>query len=29
VGLRAERFINWVRRRTEAVVVIEGAIYTG
>jgi hypothetical protein len=29
VGLRAERFINWVRRRSEAVVVIEGAIYVG
>jgi HK97 family phage major capsid protein/HK97 family phage prohead protease len=29
VGLRAERFINWLRRRTEAVVVIEGAVYTG
>lgn len=29
VGLRAERFINWARRRTEAVVVIEGAVYVG
>ncbi len=29
VGLRAERFINWVRRRTAAVGMIEGAVYTG
>jgi HK97 family phage major capsid protein len=29
VGLRAERFINWVKRRTEAAVIIEGAVYTG
>jgi HK97 family phage major capsid protein/HK97 family phage prohead protease len=29
VGLRAERFINWVKRRTAAAVIIEGAIYTG
>jgi len=29
VGLRAERFINWKRRRTESVGMIEGAVYTG
>jgi HK97 family phage major capsid protein/HK97 family phage prohead protease len=29
VGIRAERFINWLKRRTEAAVIIEGAIYTG
>jgi HK97 family phage major capsid protein/HK97 family phage prohead protease len=28
VGLRAERFINWKRRRTEAVAYITGAAYT-
>lgn len=29
VFIRAERFINWLRRRTQAVVVIEGAVYVG
>jgi HK97 family phage major capsid protein len=29
VGLRAERYINWLRRRAEAVGIIEGAIYVG
>jgi HK97 family phage major capsid protein len=29
VGIRAERFINWVKRRAAASVIIEGAIYTG
>lgn len=29
VGLRAERFINWKRRRTGSVVVIENPLYTG
>jgi HK97 family phage major capsid protein/HK97 family phage prohead protease len=29
VGLRAERFINWKRRRDAAVGIIEGALYTG
>jgi len=29
VGLRAERFINWKRRRNGSVGIIEGAIYTG
>lgn len=29
VGLRVERFINWKRRRAEAVGIIEGAVYTG
>lgn len=29
VALRAERYINWVRRRAEAVGIIEGAIYVG
>lgn len=29
VGIRAERYINWLKRRAEAAVIIEGAIYTG
>lgn len=29
VGIRAERVINWVKRRAEAAVIIEGALYTG
>lgn len=29
VFIRAERYLNWLRRRTEAVVVIEGAVYVG
>lgn len=29
VGIRAERFINWLKRRSAAAVVIEGAVYTG
>ena len=29
VALRAERFINWLRRRDAAVGIIEGAVYTG
>lgn len=29
VGVRAERFANWLKRRTAAAVVIEGAVYTG
>lgn len=29
VGIRAERFINWLKRRTAAAVIIEGAVYTG
>jgi len=29
VGIRAERFINWLKRRSAAAVIIEGAVYTG
>jgi HK97 family phage major capsid protein/HK97 family phage prohead protease len=29
VGIRAERLINWLKRRTAAAVIIEGALYTG
>jgi HK97 family phage major capsid protein len=29
VGVKVERFINWLKRRTHASVVIEGALYTG
>lgn len=29
VGIRAERIINWKKRRSAAAVVIEGAVYTG
>jgi HK97 family phage major capsid protein len=29
VGIRAERYINWLKRRSQAAVVIEGAVYTG
>lgn len=29
VGIRAERYINWLKRRTAAAVIIEGALYTG
>ncbi len=29
VGIRAERYINWLKRRTDAAVIIEGAVYTG
>lgn len=29
VGIRAERIINWKKRRAAAAVVIEGALYTG
>lgn len=29
VGIRAERYINWLKRRTAATVIIEGAVYTG
>lgn len=29
VGVKVERFINWLKRRTAATVVIEGAVYTG
>jgi HK97 family phage major capsid protein/HK97 family phage prohead protease len=29
VFIRAERYLNWLRRRTAAVVVIEGAVYVG
>lgn len=29
VGIKAERFINWLKRRTAATVIIEGAVYTG
>jgi len=29
VALRAERYINWLRRRAEAVAVLEGAVYVG
>lgn len=29
VGIRAERFINWTKRRSAASVIIEGALYTG
>jgi len=29
VGIRAERYINWLKRRSAAAVIIEGAVYTG
>lgn len=29
VGIKVERFINWLKRRSAASVVIEGAVYTG